>query len=554
MKKKFILCSAVLSLMLATPCTAETIVGEPKFLSDGYVSISGKADEKTSQIALKAAKSGESLEYVSIKETTSDDEGNFSFLFRIPEQINGVSSNGTYSVYITGASTKTDFDYVNFEYMLRKIRAAKSGDELYSIFADLADEDKAAIKIMGIAVAELDDKNISSKLNNITDEWFEMCDLKNAEMTEVVTVFNRLVGLEYAKLGDAETALKLINPSYDGTEYNSAANKAELVTVMKYNMAFDSLEKFNESYVLANKIIEFRKLRSAELIEAIQTYDAFFKFSLSDGYSDYAEMNLTKKGKVADDMSRTIGDSTAEVSEIVNAFESAVKAVKGSESTSSGGSSGGSSGSGRGTGTGSYSSGETVNEYQVEKPQNNTERFSDLSDAEWAASAINALADKGIISGDDNGKFNPNNNVTREEFTKMAVLACGMYDENAECDFLDVGRDKWYYRYIASATKKGIITGIGGGKFGTSENISREDMAVIIRRAAAAANISFVQNKAYSEFDDSNLIDEYAKESIKELYCAGIINGVGGNMFAPTENSTRAQAAKIIYQAFVKQQ
>ena len=155
--------------MLTTPCTAETIVGEPKFLSDGYVSISGKADEKNSQIALKAAKSGESLEYVSIKETTSDDEGNFSFLFRIPEQINGVSSNGTYSVYITGASTKTDFEYVNFEYMLRKIRAAKSGDELYVIFADPADEDKAALKIMGIAVAELDDKNISSKLNNITN-------------------------------------------------------------------------------------------------------------------------------------------------------------------------------------------------------------------------------------------------------------------------------------------------------------------------------------------------------------------------------------------------
>lgn len=553
MKKKFILCSAVLSLMLTTPCTAETIVGKPKFLSDGYVSISGKADEKNSQIALKAAKSGETLEYVSIKETTSDDEGNFSFLFRIPEQINGVSSNGTYSVYITGASTKADFDYVNFEYMLRKIRAAKSGDELYSIFADLADEDKAALKIMGIAVAELDDKNISSKLNNITDEWFEMCDLKNAEMTEVVTVFNRLLGLERAKLGDAETALRLINPSYDGTEYNSAANKAELVTVMKYNMAFDSLEKFNESYVLANKITEFRKLRSAELIEAIQTYDKYFNFSTSDGYYNYAEMNLTKKGKVADDMSQRLNSGTVKVSEIVNAFEFAVKAVKGSESTSSGGSSGGSSGSGRGTGTGSYSSGETVNEYQVEKPQNNTERFSDLSDAEWAVSAINALADKGIISGDDNGKFNPNNNVTREEFTKMVVLACGMYDEDAECDFSDVGRDKWYYRYIASATKNGIITGIGGGRFGTAENITREDMAVIIRRAAAAANICFVQNKAYSEFDDSDLIDEYAKESIKELYCAGIINGVGGNMFAPTENSTRAQAAKIIYQAFAKQ-
>ena len=48
-------------------------------------------------------------------------------------------------------------------------------------------------------------------------------------------------------------------------------------------------------------------------------------------------------------------------------------------------------------------------------------------------------------------------------------------------------------------------------------------------------------------------VADYARESIEELYCAGVINGVGGNAFAPTENCTRAQAAKIIYEAFAKQ-
>ena len=48
------------------------------------------------------------------------------------------------------------------------------------------------------------------------------------------------------------------------------------------------------------------------------------------------------------------------------------------------------------------------------------------------------------------------------------------------------------------------------------------------------------------------MISDYAEESISELYCAGIINGVGESIFAPTENCTRAQAAKIIYEAFAK--
>lgn len=551
MKSKFTLCSLALSMIFATPCAAETVFYEPSFLSDGYVSIEGRSDVKNGQIAFKAARVGETLEYVAIQETISDGDGNFKFLFRIPEQINGASSNGTYSVFVTAkdeARGEAAFDYINFEYMLKRIKAAESGAELYAVLNNFTAEDKAALEIMGMAVTELE--NISSRLSSITDEWFKLCDLKNAEVAEVADSFNMAMGLEYARLGNAETALKLINPVYEGVEFESAENKTELVEAVKNNMDAESLEKFCDAYVLANNIIRFRELRAAEFVEAIQTYDKYFNFSGSGKYSSYISMNLTKQGRVADNMSRLINGDTVKVSEIVSAFESAVKAVEGSGATTGGSSGGGGGGSSRSTG--SYSSGTTVNEYQIEKLPEPTEGFSDLTDAEWAIEAITALAGKGIVSGSGDGKFNPNNSVTRDEFTKMTILAIGMYDGNAECDFSDVSRDEWHYSYIASAEDRGIITGIGDGSFGTGRRITREEMAVIVKRAAQAAGISYAQFRSLSEFADSHMIADYAKESISELYCAGIINGVGGNMFAPTENCTRAQAAKIIYEAFVK--
>ena len=552
MKKKIIFCSAVLNLAFAVSCAAQTVISEPKFLDDGYVVVSGTADVKNGLVALKAAKTGTVPEYVAIRETATDNDGKFNFSFRIPEQINGVSSNGTYRVCIKAKDRPMEeisFDYINFEYLLRKIREVKNGDELCAILKSLTDDDMAALKTMGMAADELEDKDIGSKLDEISSEWFKLCDLKNAEMSKVAEDFNRVLGVEYAKLGKTEKALELINPTYDGLNFKSAKNRSDIVKVMKNNMNAETLDKFNESYVLTNKIIEFRGLRASELTDAIQVYDEYFNFRASGKYSLYINMNLTKKGRVADNLSQRIGGDTVKATEIVSAFEDAVNAV---EKTSSG-SGDSSGGSGGGRGTGSYGSGETANEYKVEKPDVRTEKFTDLTDVEWAEEAIEKLAECGIVSGDENGKFNPNNGVTREEFIKMTVLACGIYDENSECSFFDTSIDKWHYRYIASAVKEGIINGIGDGSFGTGRRISREDMAVIIKRAASAAGKSFVQKRTQSEFADSDMIAEYAKDSVRELYCAEIINGVGENLFAPTENSTRAQAAKIIYEAFVKQ-
>lgn len=170
--------------------------------------------------------------------------------------------------------------------------------------------------------------------------------------------------------------------------------------------------------------------------------------------------------------------------------------------------------------------------------------FNDLSQAEWAREAVEALAAKGIVAGKGNGAFAPNDNVTREEFVKMIVEAFELLDEGAECNFADVASDRWSAKYIASANRLGVVTG-DGANFNPAAQMARQDMAVIIYRVFELAGVDVDGNAI--RFTDNGAISGYAKDAVSALSGAGIINGMGDGTFAPKATVTRAQAAKVIY-------
>ena len=115
-----------------------------------------------------------------------------------------------------------------------------------------------------------------------------------------------------------------------------------------------------------------------------------------------------------------------------------------------------------------------------------------------------------------------------------------------EADFADVNADDWYYSVVAAAAANGIAQGIGGGLFNPDANISRQDMAVIIDRAAKLKGITFGADGTAMAFADADQIALYALEAVENMRIAGIINGNGDGTFAPQANATRAESAKMI--------
>ena len=169
--------------------------------------------------------------------------------------------------------------------------------------------------------------------------------------------------------------------------------------------------------------------------------------------------------------------------------------------------------------------------------------FNDLEGFEWAQDAIRHLSSGKIISGRGNGSFDPMAQVTRAEFVKMVVKAFGISEVQYNGNFEDVPQDSWYAEYVAAASNIGVVTGIDATHFAPDAPISRQDMIVLLYRAAgfsASANEKDV-------FTDSYAISDYAKSAVYALYEKGMVLGDGNGILEPLRSASRAEAAQMIY-------
>ena len=176
------------------------------------------------------------------------------------------------------------------------------------------------------------------------------------------------------------------------------------------------------------------------------------------------------------------------------------------------------------------------------------EPLSDIAKAEWARESIEYLVEEGVLSGRDDGQFYPNDTVTREEFVKIIVEAFDISKDHDGADFNDVKNSRWSYEYIAAALKAGIVSGDSESTFNPTGRMSRQDMAVIIYRTAKALGYELADDDG-ADFADITDVSDYAKDAVKALCAKGIVNGTGDNKFSPKDTVTRAQAAKIVYEA-----
>lgn len=208
----------------------------------------------------------------------------------------------------------------------------------------------------------------------------------------------------------------------------------------------------------------------------------------------------------------------------------------------------GSSGSGRG-GRDIAVSGSLVNTAPKESSLSNA-KFHDVPKNHWSFTAVQSLAEMGVLSGVEPGTFAPEESVSREQFIKMIILALKLQETEAQADFTDVISERWSAAYIAVAAQKGIATGYEDGSFAPAASITRQDAAVMLRRACTVKKVVLEQGEVH--VIDENDISGYALESVNALSGSGIISGFEDGSFRPFGTLTRAQAAKMIYELILR--
>jgi len=171
--------------------------------------------------------------------------------------------------------------------------------------------------------------------------------------------------------------------------------------------------------------------------------------------------------------------------------------------------------------------------------------FVDAGDAAWAATALQLMLDREILTGYEDDTIRPNNNATRQEVAKMLVEAFSEVRATAWTGFADVPAGSWYYSYVATAQEDGIIKGVSATDFGTDALITREDLSVLIYRFLDNKGIAMNTN-ANRAFTDESLMSDYAVDAINALANAGIVNGYEDGSYNPKGYATRAEIAQVI--------
>lgn len=173
-------------------------------------------------------------------------------------------------------------------------------------------------------------------------------------------------------------------------------------------------------------------------------------------------------------------------------------------------------------------------------------QFSDVPEDHWAFQEIACLAARGIVCGTGGGKFEPEREITRSEFAALLVKGLALeMEEGKEKIFTDVPPEAWHAGYIRTAYRAGIVQGTGNGLFAPGEKITREQMAVMLVKAAGEKLLQPPQGDLL--FKDAPAISDWALEGVKSAAAHGLLQGFPDGCFKPKVWTNRAQSAVVIY-------
>ncbi|SMF75935.1 Cohesin domain-containing protein [Paenibacillus uliginis N3/975] len=162
-----------------------------------------------------------------------------------------------------------------------------------------------------------------------------------------------------------------------------------------------------------------------------------------------------------------------------------------------------------------------------------------------AKHAVEALTAKHLMFGTGEGKFSPNQEITRAEFTSLLVRAMNLeVSTKAPNVFKDVKPGAWYTGEVYAAWEAGIVKG-SGNSFQPNEKLTREQMAVMLMNAIGAAGKEAV-SEGHNKFRDDDQISSWAKEAIYSAKEKGFIKGNALNNYSPKEHASRSEAAIIL--------
>lgn len=176
--------------------------------------------------------------------------------------------------------------------------------------------------------------------------------------------------------------------------------------------------------------------------------------------------------------------------------------------------------------------------------------FNDVSTYGWFYDAVMYAYSNGIMNGLDTNVFGPNETTTRAMLVTMLYRAAGEPAVSGSNTFRDVAANTWYTDAIIWASTNGIVTGVDDGLFNPNGAITREQLATILYRYAKYVGDDVSASASLAGFTDAGSISDYAKDAMSWAVAAGLFEGRDNGKLEPTGTATRAEIATVFMRHF----
>ncbi|MBQ3055325.1 MAG: S-layer homology domain-containing protein [Oscillospiraceae bacterium] len=168
--------------------------------------------------------------------------------------------------------------------------------------------------------------------------------------------------------------------------------------------------------------------------------------------------------------------------------------------------------------------------------------------SDWAVNEVNDAKNAGIITNAITKNYQKD--ITREEFCELVVkLYEKLTNQNAT-----VGTDIFNdtdNQEILKAYNLGIVKGVSSNQFAPYNNITRQEICVMLVRCIdVAIDGADINNFNNNNFVDKNKISDWAIDCVNYAFDNGIMKGVGNNCIDPLGNTTCEQSILLAYRIF----
>ena len=172
-----------------------------------------------------------------------------------------------------------------------------------------------------------------------------------------------------------------------------------------------------------------------------------------------------------------------------------------------------------------------------------TGSFTDVQEDDWFCEAVSFVCGSGLFSGTGDTTFEPDTALSRAMLVTVLYRLAGSPENETASAYSDVAGDAWYTDGVIWAEENGVTTGCGDGRFGPNDAITREQLAVMLYRGFGNTAEGTGQTL---DFSDADKVSDWALDAVRWAVSEGILNGRGGGTLDPQGEATRAEAAQML--------